>query len=154
MFGLTPYRNNRNNRNEMTAFNQWNNPWRALEEFEKGFFDMNNDFSGDMKVDIKYKGNEYLLEADMPGFEKENISVDIENGYLTISGERRSETEDKNKKDGYVRCERSYGMCSRSFDISDVKEDQIKAEYKNGVLKLTMPKKDGKASSSRRLEIE
>ncbi len=147
MLGITPYR--RHSNEEVDVYN----PWRALEEFERNFWNRSDDNLG-FKVDIKDNGDAYVLEADMPGFEKKDIKIDIENGYLTISGERKNEVDEKDDKGNYIRMERSYGSFSRSFDVSNVNEDDIKAEYTNGVLKLNLPKKTEIKPSSRRLEIE
>ena len=73
---------------------------------------------------------------------------------MTIRAERHSEVEKKDKKHKYIRSERSYGSYSRSFDLSDVNSDDIKCKYDNGVLTLTLPKKEPQSPSSRRLEIE
>ena len=98
-------------------------------------------------------GKEYVLQAELPGFKKEDIHVDIEDGYMTISAERSNETEKKDDKGNFVRRERSYGSFSRSFDISSVKTEDITGEYKDGVLTLTMPKKEENVPTSRRIEI-
>lgn len=127
------------------------NPFRELEDLERSFWGSNP--LGEFKTDIKDNGDSYLLEAELPGFNKDDIHVDIDGGYLTISAERHSENEEKDKKGNYIKCERSYGSFSRSFDVSNVKTEEIAAEYKDGVLKLTMPKKEGTLPSSRRLEI-
>ena len=90
--------------------------------------------------------------ADLPGMKKEDIAIDIDGDNLTIKAERKNEHEEKDKS--YVRCERSYGSYARSFDISGVKAEGIKASYNDGVLSLTLPKKDVEVSGSRRLAIE
>lgn len=132
MFELTPYER----RHQRALFN----PFRDMDNFEKSFW---GDMAvADFKTDIKDNGKEYVLEADLPGFKKEDIHVDIEDGYLTISAERNSESEKKDDKGNFVRRERSYGSFSRSFDVSSVKTDAITGEYKDGVLTLTMPKKE------------
>ena len=146
MFELRPYRNN----NHMTTYD----PFRDMEALERAFFG-NRDFLGDVgtfKTDIQDKGDHYLLEADLPGMKKEDIAIDIDGDNLTIKAERRNEHEEKDKS--YVRCERSYGSYARSFDISGVKAEGIKASYNDGVLSLTLPKKDGEVSGGRRLAIE
>ena len=151
MFGLTPYRRNRN---DLQVYD----PIRMFDEFERNFFGERNLLAdrgfNNFGVDICDKGDFYLLEADMPGFKKEDIKIDIEDGYLTISGERNFENEEKDKQGNVMRHERSFGSFSRSFNIADVKEDEIRAEYKDGVLKLNMPKKKEIKQNSRRLEIE
>ena len=119
MFELRPYRNN----NHMTTYD----PFRDMEALERAFFG-NRDFLGDVgtfKTDIQDKGDHYLLEADLPGMKKEDIAIDIDGDNLTIKAERRNEHEEKDKS--YVRCERSYGSYARSFDISGIKAEGIKA---------------------------
>ena len=115
MFELTPYER----RHQRALFN----PFRDMENFEKNFWgDM---AATDFKTDIKDNGKEYVLEAELPGFKKEDIHVDIEDGYMTISAERSNETEKKDDKGNFVRRERSYGLFSRSFDVSSVKTEDI-----------------------------
>ena len=135
------------------------NPFRDMDEFEKkffsspfGFFDTN--VLDEFKTDIKDEGDRYELEADLPGFDKKDIHLDINGDMLTVSAERHSEHEEKDKKNKYVRCERSYGSYSRSFDISGIDCANIKAGYKDGVLTLTLPKQKKEEPTGRRLEIE
>ncbi len=136
------------------------NPFREMDNFERHFFDDPFDFFSDgsiadFKTDITDEGDYYKLEADLPGFAKEDIHLEINDNTLTLSAERHSEHEDKDKHGKYVRCERSYGSFRRAFDISNVKADDIKAKYHNGVLTLTMPKKEiAPPSNGRTLEIE
>ncbi len=127
-------------------------PFKDMENFEKHFF--GTDRISSFKTDIKDNGGEYLLEADLPGFKKEDINVNLENNYLTISAERKAENEEKDKKGRYIRCERSYGSFTRSFDVSDVDTDKITASYEDGVLKLTMPKKEKTLPTAKKLEIK
>lgn len=144
MFELTPF----GRRHRDALFN----PFQDFEEFEKNFF---KDTSlAEFKTDIKDTGKAFVLEADLPGFEKEDIQIDMDGNYLTIHAERSTENEEKDKKGNFIKRERSYGAFSRSFDISSVKADEIEASYKNGVLKLTMPKRDVTVPTSRRLEIK
>ena len=136
------------------------NPFRELENFERAFFgdgffnDRAMNALAEFKTDIQDKGESYLLEADLPGFKKEDIHIDLDGDTMTISAERHSEHEEKDKEGRYLRCERSYGSYRRSFDISGIEEGAMKAEYTDGVLKLTMPKKQQTVSSARRLEIQ
>ena len=127
------------------------NPFHDFDELERAFFSDNA--LGEFKADIQEDGDNFVLEADLPGFKKEDIHVDIEDGYLTISAERNSESEKKDDKGNFVRRERSYGSFSRSFDVSSVKTDDITGEYKDGVLTLTMPKKEENVPTSRRIDI-
>ena len=127
-------------------------PFRELENLERSFFSGKE--LGSFKTDIKDTGDAYVLEADLPGVKKEDIHIDIDGDYLSISAQRNASKEEKDNKGNYIRCERSYGSFSRSFDISSVQAEGITAAYDNGVLTLTMPKKDQTVSTSRRLEIQ
>ena len=135
-------------------------PFRELDALEREFFGMNpyrffKDTSlGDFRTDLKDNGDSYTLEADLPGFEKKDINIEMNGDVLKISAERHSEHEEEDKKKNYIRCERSYGSYMREFDISGVESDGITAKYENGVLTLNMPKKEETAPESRRLEIE
>ena len=134
MFELRPFER-RNNR--MSNYDPWT-------EMERAFFNDGAWSRGlsEFKTDIQDKGDSYLLEADLPGFKKEDIHVDLDGETMTIRAERHSEHEDQDKKGNYVRCERSYGSYARSFDISGIETENISAQYADGVLKLTMPKKN------------
>ena len=92
-------------------------------------------------VDVYETDDSYVLKADLPGVTKEDIKIDINKNTLTIKGEKKSE--EKVEKENYVRVERSYGSFSRSFSLSDkVNTENIKANYKDGVLEITLPKKE------------
>ena len=137
---------------ELTPFGRRNHD--LFRDFENNFFGDHCMSANSFCTDIKDKGDKYVLEADLPGFDKEDIKVDIHDHYLTISAEHNECTDEKDKDGNYIRRERSYGSFSRSFQITDVKTDAIEASYKHGVLKLVMPKKDAVAPTSRRLEIQ
>ena len=128
------------------------NPFRELQEMEKRFW--GDSVSNSFRTDITETNDAYKLEADLPGFKKEDIHVDIADDRLTVSAERHSNYEDKDKKGNYLRCERSYGSYARSFDISGIDAKAIKAAYSDGVLRVTLPKQKEVPASSRRLEIE
>ena len=135
------------------------NPFRDFEDLERGFFGypfgfVNDKPFGGLKTDINDEGDHYLLEADLPGFDKKDINIDINGDTLTISAQRRSRHEEKDEKDKIIRSERSYGSCTRQFDISEVNAEAIKAKYENGVLQLELPKKENTLPQARRLEIE
>ena len=99
-----------------------------------------------MKTDIKEKGDSYILEMDLPGFKKDEIQVSLENGYLTISAAKGLDKDEKEKDTGkYIRRERYAGACQRSFYVGeDVTQEDIKGEFKHGILKLSIPKKEAK----------
>ena len=148
MFELRPY-----GRNSMSTWN----PFSEMEEMERRFF--NNDFFtgrglAEFKTDITDEGDYYELKADLPGFKKEDISLNLDGDTLTIQAQRHSEHEDQGKKGKYVCCERSYGSYSRSFDVSSVRTEGITAAYDSGVLTLKLPKKSVEVSSSRQINID
>ena len=109
-----------------------------------------------MKTDIKEKGDKYLLEVDLPGYEKEDIKIEIEDGYLTVHASMNKNIDESDKDSKYVHKERYVGECSRSFYVGDnIKEEDIKASFKNGTLKLTFPKNDQpKLEGKKYIDIE
>ncbi len=136
------------------------NPFHDIDEFERNFFTnpfgsffRSNDLA-EFKIDVTDEGDHYEMEADLPGFEKNDIHLDINGDTLKLSAERHSKIEEKDKKDKIIHMERSYGSFSRQFDVSDIDTDAIKAKYENGVLKLTLPKKHPSLPGSKKLEIE
>ena len=95
-----------------------------------------------MSTDIKQKDDGYELEMDLPGFKKEDIQISLENGYLTISAAKGLD-ENSEEKTHYIRRERYVGTCSRSFYVDQtITQDQIRAEFHHGILKLFVPKED------------
>ena len=143
MFELIPYTRRRN----VTLYN----PFEDFEQMQRRFF-------GDMaiaefKTDIRDEGESYLLEADLPGFEKSDISVEIEGDTLSIRAERSDRSEEKDSKGNYVKRERCYGSFSRSFDMSGMRVEDVSAVYENGVLKLNLPKRQETLPAARKLEI-
>jgi len=127
------------------------NPFYDFDEIEKRFF--GNSSLSHFKTDIRDNETEYVLEADLPGFKKEDIKIEINDDTLSIHAQRHSDFEKKDEQGNYIRCERSYGSYSRSFNTSGIDTDKISASYTDGVLKLTMPKMKELPKTSRRLEI-
>ncbi|MCI2047663.1 MAG: Hsp20/alpha crystallin family protein [Faecalibacterium sp.] len=127
------------------------NPFRDFENMERQFFGTNN--LAEFKTDILDQGDHYELRADLPGFKKEDINLSLDDNTLTINAERHSEWEDKDKQGSFVRCERSYGSYSRSYDMTEVQTENIEAAYDNGVLTLKLPKKAESVPAARRIEI-
>lgn len=125
------------------------NPFYDIDQLTRSFF-------GETPVrafntDVTDNGSSFTLAAELPGFSKEDISIDINGDQLTIQAHHKSENDQKNGN--YLRRERYYGSYSRSFDISEIEADNITAAYENGVLKLELPKKNAVVPTSRRLEI-
>lgn len=97
--------------------------------------------AGMMSTDVRETDKGYMVDIDMPGFKKDDISLDLQNGYLTVSAHRNSSHEDKDDNGRWLRRERYAGSCSRSFYVGeDVKDSDIHASYKDGTLYLEMPK--------------
>ena len=134
MFDIMPYRR----RGSLVS---GYDPFRDMEEFEKHFF--GNSQLESFKTDIKDNGKDFVVEMDLPGFKKDEISASLENGYLTISASKGLD-KDEEKKDGkYIRKERYAGAMSRSFFVGeDLTQEDIKAKYEDGILKLSVPKKE------------
>ena len=97
--------------------------------------------AGMMSTDVREADKGYMVDIDMPGFKKDDISLDLQNGYLTVSAHRNSSHEDKDDNGRWLRRERYMGSCSRSFYVGeDVKESDIHASYRNGTLCIQVPK--------------
>lgn len=137
--------------------------WR--EETPKGFkwdfenifdimFDDINPISSyyPLKVDVKEKDKEYLLEVEIPGVEKEDIYLEVKDDILSISVEREEEINEESEN--YIRRERQFGSFKRSFYVDNVDQENIKAKFKNGVLKVRLPKKEISLSKENRIPIE
>ena len=107
-----------------------------------------------MKTDIRETDDKYLIDIDLPGYEKENIKIEVENGYLIVQA--KTSTHKEEKEDGkFVRKERYIGECSRSFYIGDdIEIEDIKASFKNGTLKLEVAKKEEKPEIPEKKYIE
>ena len=125
--------------------------------FDDDWFDFDRDFWGRknplygknakniMKTDIREHDTGYELDVDLPGFKKDEINIELENGYLTISAAKGLDKDEQDKKGKYIRKERYVGAMQRSFYVGDaVTEEDVKAKFEDGILKLSIPKKDAK----------
>ena len=148
MFGLTPY-NNRRNLDVQRASDLWD-----PESWFDNFF---NDFptlygsGSQMKVDIKENEKDYEIEAELPGVKKDEINIELRDDRLTISVQR--EEHDEEEKNNYIRKERRVSSMSRSFYVSDVKPEDVKAKFENGVLTLTLPKSEDEKKREHKIQI-
>ena len=140
MFGLTPFRSNF----YVSAYD----PFKEMEELERRFFGQRTPA---LKTDIRKADGAYILEADLPGFAREDVSIEIKNGYMTIRAERKTDTE---SRDNYLRRERTYGSFSRTFDLEGINAEAITATFKDGVLSVNLPKIEVKADEGRTVEIK
>ena len=135
---MIPY-TNRNSSSLMDLF----------DEFERSVFGENGRRLPAFSTDIRDEGDHYLLEAELPGFRKEDIDLDVKDGFLTISASREESGE--TKQGGYLCRERRSGSFSRSFNLDGIQEDGITASYNNGVLELTLPKRQEVLPQSRKI---
>lgn len=152
MFGLVPY--SRRNKSMINRPNDFFN-FDSFNSFVDSFFNVDlyptSLDNAQIKIDIKEKDNEYILEAEIPGVDKESLNVEIKDDMLTISVEKSEQFEEE--KENYIRRERRYGSQSRSFCIDNVKVEDVKANFENGILSISLPKKEVKANSSRKIDI-
>ena len=130
------------------------NPFHDFDELERAFFSDNA--LGEFKADIQEDGDNFVLEADLPGFKKEDVSLKLDSGYLTISASKGLEKDEKEKKDGkYIRRERYEGQCSRSFYVGDgVQAKDVNAKFEDGILKISVPKAAPQVETDNVIAIE
>lgn len=148
---------NRENKGELLKKN--NKDYGIFDPFFDGFFRFPS-FKNEMKemeklmkTDVKESEKGYDLEVEMPGFEKGDINLELNNGYLTITASRSEKNDESDKKDNYIRRERYYGNCARSFYVGDIKEEDIDAKLEKGVLSIYIPKETEK-ETKKKIEIK
>ena len=130
------------------------------DSFERNFWNQRNPLYGKhtqnlMRTDVRETDTSYELDVDLPGFQKDEIHVDVQDGYLTVSAEKGLDKDEENKKGRVLRQERYSGACSRSFYVGDVKPEDVKAKYESGVLTVLIPKEEPKKlTSSSKIAIE
>ena len=129
--------------------------------FEREFFGRKNPLYGKngknlMKTDVRELDDSYELDIDLPGFKKEEVSAELKNGYLVISAAKGLDKDEQDKEGRLIRQERYSGSCSRSFYVGDgVTEEDIHGKFENGILRLTVPKKENqKVEENKRIAIE
>jgi HSP20 family protein len=154
MFGMLPF-----DRSDNNLFN-------SFDAFTRDFFRRSDAELPDFRTDIQDTGDSYLLEAELPGFNKEDITLDLKDNILTIQATHESVSEQNTPENGaadsdnsdvrntYIRRERRYGSFRRSFDVSGIDESGIQAAYRNGVLTLTLPKAKPAEPETRHITIE
>lgn len=116
-----------------------------------------NTSTGVMRTDVKETDGGYELDIDLPGCKKENVTAELKEGYLTISAGTNRSDEQKDENGRYIRRERYYGNCSRSFYVGeDITQEDIKAKFEDGILKVSIPKKEAKPAveESKYIQIE
>lgn len=140
----------------LVPFQRRNRGLADLEDFFDDFFNSFNRFGltntgvNAFRTDIKETENEYIVLAELPGVNKDNINIEVDENYMTITAVNDEIIEEE--KNNYIRKERRSGRFQRSFNISDVKADEIRAKYENGILEIVLPKAE-KGKKSRRIDI-
>ena len=146
MFDLVPFRN----RNRRDVAERDEDPINSI---VSDFFGDVMDFAGrSFRADIKESDEEYTIEAEMPGMKKEDINLELNDDYLIISAEHTEENEEK--EDNYIRRERRQGRYTRSFYLENVNQDDIEAEYDEGILKVHLPKEEKTPVKKRTIDIK
>lgn len=131
-------------------FNDFARPARSLMRYDAPS-------SSAMRTDVKETDAGYELDIDLPGFKKEDVQAELKEGYLTISASTKQNNDEKDQNGKYIRRERYYGSCSRSFYVGNaVTQEDIKARFEDGILKVSVPKKVAKpeVEESRYISIE
>lgn len=142
-----------------TRDNFWRNPFYEFERMFPDFWnetntDLETSFSG-FSTDVIEKDGNYILQAELPGFTKEDISVDLRNDILTISASHKEEKKEEDKDTKYLRRERRESSYARSFRVANVTPEDVRATYENGVLEVSFPKRDAiPEKEAKRIEIK
>lgn len=137
-------------------------PFDIMRRIEKEFFDIDDWFEDFptlfekgirfMRADIKETENEYIIEAELPGVKKDEIKIELYDNKLTIRAETKQER--KEEKENFIKRERRYGAFCRTFYLDNVKEDEIKAKYEDGILKIILPKERPSKPNVKTIDIE
>lgn len=141
MFGMIPFERHENNL------------FDAFDNFERNFFG-NSATATTFRTDIRDEGDRFVLEAELPGFRKEDIQLHLKDGILTVSAQRTVNSEEKDQKGNYIRRERRFGSFARSFDVTGIDEEGISAVYQDGILELTLPKSKPAVPEARQIQIQ
>ena len=141
MFGMLPF-----DRTDLNVFD-------SFDSCARDFFRRSNTDLPAFRTDIRDLGESYVLEAELPGFQKEDINLELKDGILTVSAQHDDTRETKDAQGGYIRRERRYGSVSRSFDVTGIEEGAITAKYENGVLSLDLPKAKPAQPETHRISI-
>lgn len=149
MLGLVPFNFGKDIQAKQNGFQS------LMDFFNEPFFsDFPSVEAKSFKVDVKDKGADYELTAELPGLRKEDISLNYSNNYLTISAQRHEEKNEQDDKHNYIRRERHFGSMSRSFYIDDVDDAKIQAEFTDGVLKIDLPKLTAEVQRGKNIPIK
>ncbi|MCR5100790.1 MAG: Hsp20/alpha crystallin family protein [Butyrivibrio sp.] len=136
----------------------YRNPFEEMDRMFEDFWGNGSSLetTSGMKTDVLDKGDHFELDADLPGFKKEDISVDLKDDVLTISASHNENKDEKDEDGKYIRRERRSSSYSRSFSVAGLKPEDIDAKYENGVLTVNLPKKEleKKEEEAKKIEIK
>lgn len=127
------------------------NIFKQYDDLEKEFFGNMNTSISVFRTDIIEKDDKFILQAELPGFNREDINIDIKDGLLTINAQHTQQ--DEIKENHYVRRERKFGSFTRRFDVTGINEERISASYKDGILELELPKAAQVVNEAKKIEI-
>lgn len=139
-------------KNNLTRWDRFDRSMDSFGNVFDGFFRPFFSDGGLMRTDVRETDKEYLMDIEMPGYDKKDIGIDIDEGYVTVKA-GKEEKDEKRGEDRYLFRERS-AVCSRRYYVGDFDEDGVKAKYEDGVLKITLPKREEKPVEKHSIEIE
>lgn len=148
MFGIVPFRKN----NSIDKRNVWDFDSLFDSFFSDSFMPAFFTSESRIKADLRETDKEYIIDAEIPGADKKDIKLELRDDTLTIGVDRSEEVNEE--REGYIRKERHYGSCSRSFYVGDVKQQDINAKYENGILTVVLPKQNEGKKNSHRIDIQ
>lgn len=122
--------------------------------FDDDFFRAAENSFSPCRTDVRDEGNQYVVEAELPGFSKEEISLNLENGCMTLAAQHQEKNDQKDKNGNYIHRERRMNSLCRSFDVTDIDTDKISAKFENGVLTMQLPKKEATKPLPQQITIE
>lgn len=126
-----------------------------FDDFDRHFFgDLTHTNLSAFRTDIRDTGNQFVLDADLPGFKREDIKLDLQGDILTITAQHQDKKDEKDDNGNYLCRERTSSSYSRSFNVSGIRGENITAVYQDGVLQLTLPKQETQVPQTRRIEIQ
>ena len=126
-----------------------------FDDFDRHFFgDLTRSTPSAFRTDIRDDGDRFVLDADLPGFDREDIHLELQGDVLTITAQHQDKKEEKDERGNYICRERTSNSYSRSFNVSGIRGEDITAAYENGVLQLTLPKQEAQVPQTRRIEIQ
>lgn len=144
MFDLKPFR-----KRGKRELDEWDNFFDAI---RSSFVGEGGNFFSDFRTDVKETEEEYVVQSELPGLDKDAINIELCDGYLTIKVS--DEQEDEVEKEDFIRRERRSGTYQRSFRLDNINEDEVEANYENGLLEVTLPKKEKGKEDKRVIDID